>query len=173
MGWLLDFWCALSMRIFRKPHDLQSSGHDLPLIKGFWNGKSWNLFKTSNQPTSIWHTVHGRNPAPLGTYKTWINYLSTSWPDFWTINSIGTISTVCVETPGSFHVDAPSAVMWIFICILVASSHGSAAKQCLDHAVPTEQRLNITLDGLLVNIKTWEFEAKMGEWSLTVFDGKW
>ena len=47
-----------------------------------------------------WTTVDGRNPKqPPDMYETlvnnWINYLSLNWwmPDFWTINSISSIST--------------------------------------------------------------------------------
>ncbi len=104
----------------------------LPLIEGFWNGKSWNVSKTSkstNQDFTYCHDYFHVSRVlkfhATGFFTHWYNARSATL----------TIST---------------AVMLIFYCILVACSHGSFAKvQCLDHAVPAEQRLNITLDGLL------------------------
>lgn len=56
--------------------------------------------------------------------------------------------------------------MWIFISLLVASHvEQSAARQCLDHAVPEGQRLNVTLDGRLVKISDRD-----GQWG--IHDGK-
>jgi hypothetical protein len=52
--------------------------------------------------------------------------------------------------------------MWIFIFFLVASHvEQSAARQCLDHAVPEGQRLNVTLDGCLVKKKPGD-----GQWGI-------